>query len=356
MNGRRIVALLTAAVLVACGHQEAQSPGAATTTGLLPAGVPTEGSRPRAATLPPAAEPRNAPPPTATLPGRVVPVAGHPEGVAVNAATRIVAVTTHDPDQLVLLDADSLGVSAQIPLPGSARHVELAAPGGPVLVPVESANALVQVQLPGGAVSPSIVTGTSPHDAAAASNGTVFVGNELGGTVAAVRGGKVMKVFTDSVQPAGLAAAGTAIGMLDARRNTLTVYDAERLAIVGSAPAGAGPTHLVTDRHGRMIATDTRGDTIRVFDPLPAPRELAAVTEPGGPYDIAYDAARDRLWVASSGTDEVVGYDVSRPAPREIRRIPTVQNPYSVGVDSRTGRLVVAGVTAGVLQVVEPDG
>jgi hypothetical protein len=31
-----------------------------------------------------------------------------------------------------------------------------------------------------------------------------------------------------------------------------------------------------------------------------------------------------------------------------------VQNPYSVGVDSRTGRLIVAGVTEGMLQVVEP--
>lgn len=353
MNRRAIAALLAVAV-AACGHQGSQTNGSATTSGLLPAGVPTEGSRPPAATLPPAAEPQNAPPATATPPGRLVPVAGHPEGVAVDAVTRTVAVATHDPDRLVLLNADSLDVSGQIPLPGSARHVELAAPGGPVLVTVESANALAEAQLPGGAVSSSIITGTSPHDAAAASNGTVFVGNELGGTVATVRGGKVVKAFTDSVQPAGLAAAGTAVGMLDARRNTLTVYDAQRLAIVGSAPAGAGPTHLVADRHGRMIAADTRGDAIRVFDLLPAPREVATVTQPGGPYGIAYDAVRDLLWIASSGTNEVVGYDLSQAAPREIRRISTVQNPYSVGVDSRTGRLVVAGVTAGALQVVEP--
>ncbi len=170
-----------------------------------------------------------------------MPVAGHPEGVAVDALTRTVAVATHDPDRLVLLNADSWDVTGQLRLPGSARHVELAAPGGPVLVPVESANALAEVQLPNGPVSPSIITGTSPHDAAAASNGTVFVGNELGGTVAAVRGGTIVKVFTDSVQPAGLAAAGTAVGMLDARRNTLTVYDAQRLAIVGSVPAGWAP-------------------------------------------------------------------------------------------------------------------
>ncbi|MGO9224651.1 MAG: YncE family protein, partial [Mycobacterium sp.] len=70
---------------------------------------------------------------------------------------------------------------------------------------------------------------------------------------------------------------------------------------------------------------------------------------------VAYDPARDRLWVASSGGNEVIGYDMTRPAPREVRRIPTVQNPYTVGVDPTTGRLFVAGVTAGVVQVIDPD-
>jgi DNA-binding beta-propeller fold protein YncE len=92
-----------------------------------------------------------------------------------------------------------------------------------------------------------------------------------------------------------------------------------------------------------------------VFDPLPTSREVARVAQPGGPYGVAYDPAPDRLWVASSGTNEVVGYDVTQPAPREIRRIPTVHNPYTVGADPATGRLFVAGVSAGVLQVVDPD-
>ncbi len=336
MNRRAAVALV-GAVLLGCAHHG--GPPAAGTT---------------AATLPPAAEPRNAPPPTATPPGRIVPVGPGPEGVAVDAVTNVVAVATRDPDQLVLLDADSLAVTARIPLPGSARHLELAAPGGPVLVPVESANALVTVQLPRGPAAPPIVTGTSPHDAAAAANGTIFVGNEHGGTVSALRDGAILKVFTGSVQPAGLAAAGNAVGMLDARANTLTVYDATNLSVLGSAPAGAGPTHLVADKHGRLIAADTRGDIIRVFDPLPTPREVATVAQPGGPYGIAYDPARDQLWVASSGGNELVGYDMSQPAPREIRRIPTVQDPYTVGVDPRTGRLFVAGVTVGVVQVVDP--
>jgi hypothetical protein len=40
--------------------------------------------------------------------------------------------------------------------------------------------------------------------------------------------------------------------------------------------------------------------------------------------------------------------------PREVERLPTVQNPYSLGVDATTGRLFIAGVTGGVVQIVDP--
>jgi DNA-binding beta-propeller fold protein YncE len=274
------------------------------------------------------------------------------EGIVVDAVTRTVAVATRTPNALVLLNADNGEIIGRTPLPGVARHLQLARPGGPVLVPVESANALVRVDLPGGRAESQIITGTVPHDASEAPNGTVFVANELGGTVTVLRGDDIVKVFTDSVQPAGMAPVGDRMGMLDVRKNDLTVYDAAALTIIGSTPAGDGPTHLVADKHGRYIAADTRGDAVRVFDT--SPRQIAEVPQPGGPYGITYDPTRDRLWVASSGTNEVVGYDMADPTPREVQRIPTVQNPYTVGVDSTTGRLFVAGVTAGVVQIIDP--
>jgi DNA-binding beta-propeller fold protein YncE len=91
-----------------------------------------------------------------------------------------------------------------------------------------------------------------------------------------------------------------------------------------------------------------------VFTALPAPREVGSIAQPGGPYGVTYDPMRDRLWVASSGTNEVVGYDMTTGTPREVQRLPTVQNPYTVGVDSTTGRLFVAGVTTGQLQIIDP--
>ncbi len=329
------------------------TPTTPTTTGLIPSGVPTEGTRPPADDLPPPAEPQRAPAPTAPPPGRTVPVGDAPEGVVVDAQTRTVAVLKRNPNELVLIDADSGDVTGRTPLPGSGRHLQLARAGGPVLVPVESANALVRVDLPGGAAEKQIITGTFPHDASEAANGTVFVANELGGTTTVLRGTDIVKVFADSVQPAGMAPVGNLMGMLDVRKNDLTVYDADGLTIVGSTSAGEGPTHLVADKHGRYVAADTRGDAVRVFSTKP--EQIGEVAQPGGPYGIAYDPTRDQLWVASSGTNEVVGYDMSEATPREVARIPTVQNPYTVGVDSTTGRLFIAGVTDGVVQIVEPS-
>ena len=88
-----------------------------------------------------------------------------------------------------------------------------------------------------------------------------------------------------------------------------------------------------------MIAADTRGDAVRVFEPLPNHTRWAVVNQAGGPYGITYDSMRDRLWVASSGTNEVVGYDMAGATPREVQRLATVQSPYTLGVDATTGRL-----------------
>jgi DNA-binding beta-propeller fold protein YncE len=321
-------------VVVSCGEP---SPGLTTTTG-----------------LPPPAEPHAAPEQTRSLPGWTVLIGDAPEGVVVDGVTRTVAVAKRNPNELVLLNADTGDVTGRTPLPGSVRHLQLAAPGGPVLVPVESANALVRVELPSGRADPPITVGTGPHDATQVQNGIVFVTNEFGGSVTALRDDTVVKDFGGSVQPGGLAAVGDLVGVIDVRQNDLTVYDAAALTVVGSVAAGTGPTHVIGDRHGRMIVTDTRGDTMRVFSPRPTPREVTTVEQPGGPYGIAYDATRDRLWVTSTGTNEVVGYDMADATPREVRRLPTVQNPNTLGVDPATGRLFIAGVPGGVVQIVDP--
>ncbi|MDT7579909.1 MAG: hypothetical protein QOK35_1173 [Pseudonocardiales bacterium] len=301
--------------------------------------------------LPPPAEPATAPAPTATPAGRTVAVGSTPEGIVADPVTRRVAVGVRDPAALVLLDSDIGTEAGRVPLPGTLRHLQLAKAGGPVLVPDESSNSLLEVALPAGNVVGQVPTGTLPHDANAAANGTIFVANEGGGSVVAVRDGAVAATFTDVTQPAGVAHVGDTVGLLDVRENTLTFYDAGSLSPITELAAGDGPTHVVADEHGRFVVTDTRGGSLLVYAQQ---AQVARVVLPGEPYGITYDPVRDRLWVTVTAANQVVGFDMAGAEPREVARLPTVRQANTVAVDPTTGRLFVTGTADGIVQIIDP--
>lgn len=351
---RVVVALLLAASLTgACGS----SPGADPSPGAVRpplSGQFTPRRLPRP--VPTAAEPAASPLPAARPAGRVLPIGNAPEGIVVDAGTREVAVAVRDPDQLVLLDSRSLAVRHRTPLPGSLRHLRLAADGGPVLVPDESADALVQVALPSGRVLATTPTGDMPHDAARADDGTVLVANEAGATVVALRDGAVVRTYDDVTQPGGVASVAGTFGIVDVGENTITFVDATTLQPLTELAAGDGPTHVATTTDGRYVVVDTRGGALLTYAPPPRAAQLTRFALPGQPYGIAYDPRRDRVWVTVTATNEVVGVDVSGGQPREVDRLPTVQQPNTVAVDPVSGRLFVTGTTPGTLEVIDPSG
>lgn len=289
---------------------------------------------------------------TAAPAGRVVPVGAGAEGVVADEATHRVAVGVRDPDVLALLDSTTGEVAARVPLPGHLRHLQLAAPGGPVLVPDENSNRLLTVDLPSGRVAGSVPTGASPHDATRAANGRMFAANEFGRSVAVTEQGKVIHTFTDVTQPAGLAAAGNLVGLVDVRQNDLSVYDAGTLTRTARLPAGAGPTHVAVDRRGDFAVVDTRGSAIRLFDPVAPAHLLAELDLPGTPYGVAYDGKRDRLWVTLTAKNQLVGIDLSGATPRVVTTIPTVRQPNTVAVDPETGTRYVTGTADGVVEII----
>lgn len=223
-----------------------------------------------------------------------------------------------------------------------------------MLVPGENSDSLLTVMLPSGRVGSQVPTGVFPHDAVRAGNGSLLAANELGGTIAVVRDGKVAHTFTGQTQPGGLAAVNNLIGVVDVRQNDVTVYDAEKLQRVARLTAGAGPTHVLADRRGRLVVADTRGDAIIVFGLSPQVVEVGRLVLPGTPYGITYDGVRDRMWVTLTARNEVVGLDLGRSPPAEVARFPTVRQPNTVAVDSVTGRLFVTGTVDGVLQLIDP--
>jgi DNA-binding beta-propeller fold protein YncE len=284
-----------------------------------------------------------------------VPVGRSPEGVVVDPQTHLVAVGVREPFALALLDSTTGAVVRTVALPGGLRHLQLAAPGGPVLVPDEDSDQLVRAALPGGEITSRLKTGRAPHDATAAANGTVFVTNELGRSVVAVRGDQIVHTFTDVTQPAGVAAVGNLVGLVDVRENTLSLYDAERFQRVGKLPAGAGPTHVVADKRGHLAVIDTRGGAVLLYEVQPALRQIGRVELPGTPYGAAYDPVRDRLWVTLTALNEVIGLNLNASQPVLASPLPTVRQPNTVAVDPRTGRVYVTGTADGILEIIEPQ-
>lgn len=300
---------------------------------------------------PGAAEPATAPPTSTAPAGRSKPVGDEPEGIVYDPATNLVAVAVRNPDRLLLLDPGTLAVRRSVALPGSVRHLQLGRPGGPVLVPAESASQIVQVFLPGGATRANDVQ-KQPHDAAEAANGDIVVGNEFGKSISIVRAGKVIKTIADLKQPGGVIADGDTIGVVDVGAFTLSTYDLATLTRTARVSAGSGPTHGNLIGGDRIIVSNTRGNQMLVYSVAPL-KQVGALALPGTPYGMAVDASTGTVWVTLTARNEVVGLDVSTNTPKVIARYPTVRQPNTVAVAPGGKRLWITGTADGVVQRID---
>ncbi|MGH2783622.1 MAG: YncE family protein, partial [Thermoleophilaceae bacterium] len=219
--------------------------------------------------LPPAPEPARSPPPERDPAGTVVPVGNKPEGLAFDSVTGLLAVGLTNPDRLALVAGDTGRVVRRVPLPESPRHLKVAAPGGPVLVPAERADAIVEASLPNGRLRTTRV-GRFPHDVARA-RGKLFVGDELGHTLSVVEDGRRIATRPVPRQPGGVAVTADRahVGVVGVRGRALEVFDTRTLESEGQVSVGIGPTHVVGGG-GRFFVVDTRGDALLEvrLDPL----------------------------------------------------------------------------------------
>ena len=95
---------------------------------------------------PPPAEPTDSPPLRVKPAGEVIPGTSEAEGIAVDGVTGLAAVSFRDPSRIELIDVASGKVVKRVDVPDEARHLELAKPGGPVLVPVEYKDRLLRIR------------------------------------------------------------------------------------------------------------------------------------------------------------------------------------------------------------------
>jgi DNA-binding beta-propeller fold protein YncE len=303
-----------------------------------------------------APEPAVSPPLQEKPEGEVIQLRSGPEGVVADSETGIVAVGLRNPDQLALVDGDSGRVIRTVKLSGSPRHLGIAAPGGPVLVPAEPSDSLVQVGLPEGKVIDETPVGNFPHNAAASSDGRIFVVNEAASTASVVENGEVVETIKTPLNPGGVAVTKSGlVGIIGVKGLALEVYEADTLDSVDIIDAGKGPTHVEAGPGDRFYIADTRGDALLLYETHPELDQAARVPLPGGsPYGIAVDLRRDQLWVTLTAENRLVQFDLENGVPRKVADYATVRQPNSVTVDPANGRVFVAGRTEEVLQLLDP--
>ncbi|MEJ7695140.1 MAG: hypothetical protein WKF78_00365 [Candidatus Limnocylindrales bacterium] len=239
-----------------------------------------------------------------------------------------------------------------VALPGHARHLQLGAPGGPVLVPAEDSDMFLTVSLPGGQVERTDV-GDYPHDAAQTASGRILVADERGGTLSVVQAGDVVATFDDVTQPGGVTAVG------DRRR--------------GRRCRRLHPQHVRRRRGGRRWTCCRPGRDRPTWSPMPAAvwwsptpagtrccssTSTRCARRPPSPWPVRRTASPTTPpptspWVTLTARNEVVGISLAGAEPVEVARFPTVRQPNTVAVDPATGRLWIASRTTGELQTID---
>jgi DNA-binding beta-propeller fold protein YncE len=308
----------------------------------------------------PAAEPANAGAPAVPPAGAVVTVGNAPEGIVIGQSG-IGAVAVRNPDGVALFDAVTGAVRQTVPTRGAARHLSLAGPDGPVMVPLEGSNELWELDLADGRVTSTAAgVGRQPHDAAQTAGGTIVVTNELGGGVLFVRAATVVgSLPAGPVQPGGVAAVGDYAAVVDVQGNGVWVYDGSTRRQMAQGPVGVKPTHTVAMSGDLAAFADTDGGAVLVERIDPQLSQAAKIDAPGKPYGLAYDATRHRLYVTLTAANVLRVVDVSDATkPRILGDVPTVRQSNSVAVDPRSGNVLVTGSDPGGgsgLQIITAD-
>ena len=138
--------------------------------------------------------------------------------------------------------------------------------------------------------------------------------------------------------------------LLRPRDRVLELYSGD--SRFASAPAGVGPTRVVSDDGNYVFVADTVGGAVLIFRVRP---ELALVRRyaiPDGPYGMAIDNRRHRMFVTQVGRNRLWVLNVGARLTK-LGLHATPRQPDAVAVDERTGRVYVTGED--VVQILEPS-
>lgn len=285
--------------------------------------------------------------------GTVRPLAGQATGAVFDATTKLLAVLSPGPDA---------EVGATLALVGDSPPVTLALPG-PASAVAGDGDGTVYLSGHGGYYSVDLATRGIRRvevDDAAGVDFTAIGRRADGILVLGSADGAVYTLTEDGTRVAERAKIFARVDQIVTQGDVAVVLDRGQTSVttIGAdgkpqyaLRAGQGATTLAAAADdGPVLAADPRGGRLLVYgvDPLMLHQDYPV---PHAPYGLA--GAGGFAWVSQTGTNTVVGYDLTTGIPVEKVRYPTVQQPNTLALDEKSDTLyVVSGSGAGV-QVIE---
>lgn len=292
-------------------------------------------------------------PPAQDPAGVVRPLGGRPQSALFDAGSQQLVVLspaddTAGPATVAVLGTQ--GAARVITLPGPATAMTSDGQG---TVYLSGRDGYVTLNLGNGQSAATTVEGGHEFTAIARrADGRLVLGTADGAVYALAADGAVANRNKIFARVDALATQGNTTVVLDRGQTSVTTIGPDGRA-AQSLRAGEGATTLAADPQGRALVADTRGGQLLVYgvDPLIL-RQAFPVRQ--APYGLA--GSRNLTWVSQTGSNTVIGYDLSTGIPVEKVRYPTVQQPNSLAYDDASDTLyVVSGSGAGV-QVIERAG
>lgn len=312
--------------------------------------------RPNVATTAPQT-PISAPPTSAAAAGTVI-AAPASQSMALDPSTSTLAVLDSDGSSVEVYSVAGAGAvptPRRVSLPMTA--VAIATDGGGSFAAI-AADAVLRVNTTTGAVTKQSVPVPNPLSLARYTDGSLLVGTGSGSILRVRADGTIAGTITGLVRVDGLAVASAdknsgdgQVVALDRAQSSVTTVDVEDGSLGPALRAGDGATGLTVDHYGRFLTTDTRGNEFLGFDGNPLVAKFRYPVA-AGPYAVGYDDTKNLAWVASTGNNQVVAYDLSTGIPVERRRLATVGQVDSMVVDSATGALYLLSARGEGLQII----
>jgi len=121
----------------------------------------------------------------------------------------------------------------------------------------------------------------------------------------------------------------------------------------GTLRVGLGVGKIAGGEQGLVLAADTTGNQLLVYTSDDIIRLHQTAPVPESPWDVAWDAADRLAWVASTSSNLVTGYDISRGVPLERAQLRTVADVHST-ISLDDGTLLLASATGDGIQIITP--